>query len=142
MPVTERNHYLPQFYLKAFVSGHESKVFWVYDKNKKVFRPQTPINTGVQRNFYNLENPDGSIDDTLERAVFRPLENVAKPVIDRLLLPHARLTEHDIEELAGFLAFMATRVPRSLRAAQEIGEALAVKNLQELGERPDEIKRI
>lgn len=37
---------------------------------------------------------------------------------------------------------MATRVPRSLRAAQEIGEALAVKNAHELAERPDEIKRI
>ena len=142
MAVTERNHYLPQFYLKAFVSGHEPKVFWVYDKNEKVFRSQTPINTGIQRNFYNLENPDGSIDDTIEREVFSPLESASKPVIDRLLMPHARLTEHDIEALAGFLAFMATRVPRSLRAAQEFGEALAVKNARELGEHPDEIKRM
>ena len=142
MAVTERNHYLPQFYLKAFVSGHAPKVFWVYDKKVKVFRSQTPINTGIQRNFYNLENPDGSIDDTIERVVFSPLESAAKPVIDRLLVPHARLTELDIEGLAGFLAFMATRVPRSLRAAQEIGEALAVKNARDLGENPDEIKRI
>jgi len=142
MPVTERNHYLPQFYLKTFVSGHEPKVFWVYDKNEKVFRSQTPINTGIQRNFYNLENPDGCIDDTLEREVFSPVESVSKPVIDRLLISHARLTEHDIEGLAGFLAFMATRVPRSLRAAQEVGEALAVKNARELEKNPNEIKRM
>ena len=142
MTVTERNHYLPQFYLRAFVSPHEPRVFWVYDKRAKVLKPQTPINTGIQRNFYNLENPDESIDDTLEREVFTPLETASKPVIDRLLAPKARLVEHDIEGLAGFLAFMATRVPRSMRAAQEMGEAMAVKYFLDLGKNPNHIKRI
>ena len=57
-------------------------------------------------------------------------------------MPHARLIENDIEGLAGFLAFMATRVPRSLRAAQQVGEALAVKNALELAKNPDAIKRM
>ncbi len=117
-------------------------MFWVYDKKENAFRPQTPINTGIEQHLYNLENPDGTVDDLLENEVFTPVETASKPVIDRLLAPKARLAPDDIEGLAEFLAFMATRVPRSIRAAQETGATLALHNALELAKKPDQIKRI
>jgi len=74
MPIAERNHYLPQFYLQAFLALEDPKIFWVYDKKDGAFRPQTPINTGIQRHLYNLDNPDGTVDDSLEREIFTQLK--------------------------------------------------------------------
>jgi hypothetical protein len=142
MAVTERNHYLPQFYLRGFLAQNAPKIFCVYDKKENAFRPQTPINTGIERHLYNLEQPDGTVDDTLETQVFAPIESVSKPVIDRLLEANARLVPDDIETLAWFLAFMATRVPRSIRAAQEMGEALVLHHALDLAKQPDRIKEI
>ena len=139
---TERNHYLPQFYLKAFLAQNDPKLFWVYDKKQNAFRPQTPINTGIERHLYNLENPDGTFDDSLETQVFTPIETASKPVIDRILGPNTRLVPDDIETLAWFLAFMATRVPRSIRATQEIGAALTVHRALDLAKKPDRIEEI
>ena len=142
MKVAERNHYLPRFYLKAFLPATDPKSFWVYDKKGGTPRPQTPINTGIERHLYNLENPDGSVGDTLERQVFAPLDTAAKSVIDRLLRPRARLEESDLPKLAEFLSFMGTRVPRSIRAAQELGEALACFHVSNLAEKPEEIRKL
>ncbi len=44
-------------------------------------------------------------------------------------------------ELAGFLAFMATRVPRSIQAAREVGSALASFMTLKFAKKPDEIRK-
>lgn len=141
LSIAKRNHYLPQFYLEAFLSKVEPRVFWVFDKKGGPPRPQTPINTGVEGHLYNIEMPDGSIDDSFERQVFAPVEALSKPLIARLQEPGARMSPDDAQVLATFLGFMATRVPRTINAVQEIGGAIAIHMLQDLAEKPERLRR-
>lgn len=141
MNVTERNHYLPQFYLEAFGTGTKQPLFWVYDKQTLKSRQQSPINTGVEKNLYNIEKADGSIDDFIEREVFSKVDDFPVEAV-RLLLPNdARLLDKDIEKVSMFLAFMATRVPRSIQVTKEIGSAVEEFKLFQLSKKPKEIKK-
>jgi len=79
------------------------------------------------------------MDDSLEKNMFSPIDNLSNAVFDGLLSDNARLDDNDIGELAGFLAFMATRVPRNIQVVQEGGSALASFMALELAKKPDEI---
>ena len=138
--VTRRTHYLPQFYLEYFLPKKEPRIFWVYDKEDGQPRAQTPINTGIERHLYNAVWPDGTVDDSVERKILSPIESIAKPIIDRWLEPHARIKESEIPQMAAFLAFMNTRVPRSIEAAREVGAAVGTHLMLDLAKKPENIK--
>ena len=136
--ITKRNHYLPQLYLKSFLSND---VFWVYYKKGEHPVAQAPINTCVETHIYNFKNPDGSINDSIEKAL-RITENDVKDVIEKLLNPKARLETNDIPKLAEFLSFIATRVPRSINLAREITKEMAVNDLKKISQKQDEIEKM
>ena len=119
---TKRPHYVPKFYLDYFLPDLSSgaKTFWVYNKDGGAPRPQTPINTAVEGGFYSFETLPGAGDDPMERKVFGPIEQGAKPILDRWQLPGARLQSEDVPKMAAFLAFMHTRVPRAMQMVQKI----------------------
>ncbi|MEW6145133.1 MAG: DUF4238 domain-containing protein [Thermodesulfobacteriota bacterium] len=134
---TKRSHYLPQSYLRPFLTYD---VFWVYYKGKNEPIAQTPINTGVKNNIYNFKKPDGSIDDSLEK-VLSGIENDYKMISDKLLQPKSRLDSSDIEKLAIFFSFIATRVPRSIELSREIYKELVIHRLKKLSKKREEIER-
>ena len=135
---TERNHYLPQFYLKSFLSN---KIFWVYYKDGSGPIAQTPINTGVEKNLYTFKNPNGSKNDELER-ILGIAENNATEIIKNLSKPNARLDANDISDLAIFFSFMATRVPNAINLAKELGEEIIRTKLIKFSKNLKEIQRV
>jgi hypothetical protein len=139
MNVSIRNHYLPQFYLKSFTDP-EGK-FWVYYKDRDEPVRQTPVNTGIEKHMYTIEREDGTIDDVVEKKMFAPLESEVSPIIKKLTESKYNLTDVDKENLSLFLAFMVTRVPRSIEVIKEIGEALSTHTLKEFVKDEDEVKK-
>lgn len=59
-----RCHYLPQFYLKYFLS-RDNKL-WVYDRNLNEYREQTPKATGVKKGYYKYKGKDGKMHNDIE----------------------------------------------------------------------------
>ena len=80
MPKPKRHHYLPQFYLNGFCTNGR---LWIYDRTENNFRCQTPINTGVIKDYYTFldeeENKDTKIEEMLSK-----VEGDTKPVIDKI----------------------------------------------------------
>jgi len=136
-----RNHYLPQFYLKFFLKN-DSSVFWVYYKGKNEPIPQTPINTGIEKNLYNIKMEDGTIDDSIERNVLSPLEGEASSIIENLVKNKSQIKDEDIPILASFLSFMATRIPRQIEMIREMGTVFAECIQSDLAKNPKEIENI
>jgi len=131
--ITIRNHYLPKFYLEYFLPKKEPRVFWVYDKDGGEPRAQTPINTGIERHLYG--------DDYIEGKVFSPIESIAKPIMDRWLKARSRIIESEIPQMANFLAFIHTRVPRNIEVVREVGAAMMTSQMQEFAKNPKEIEK-
>lgn len=102
----KRHHYLPQFYLGRFCRNNK---LWVFDREKKEFRQQTPNNTAVKTNYYSVEEKDGGKRTEIE-AMLSQIESHAKQVIDKLLAREA-ITEDEKQILSIFMAFMMNRVP-------------------------------
>jgi hypothetical protein len=136
MDIAKRNHYLPKFYLSSFAQNNESGILWVYYKGKKIPRPQTPINTGIEKHLYNVTKPDGSVDDSIEKELLSPIEGKVSLIIRGLIADKIRLSDYDIPDLALFLSFMATRIPRSIQLATSI------YMLKGLVNKPEELQRI
>ena len=111
----KRHHYLPQFYLGRFCRDDK---LWVFDRDKKEYRQQTPNNTAVKTHYYSVEEKDGEKRTEIE-AMLSYIENHAKQVIDKL---HARevLTDDEKQILSIFLAFMMNRVPDFEKSVNEI----------------------
>ena len=141
MNITYRNHYLPQFYLRSFVNKDNEDSFWVYYKDKKEPIKQTPINTGVEKNLYNIKMSDGSIDDTFERKFLSDIEGRVSPIICRLINSETSIQKHEIPELALFLSLLAARVPRSIGMAKEICELNNLYILKKFTQNPREIQK-
>lgn len=131
--ITIRSHYLPKFYLEYFLPRREPRIFWVYDKEGGTPREQTPINTGIERHLYG--------NDYIERKVFGPIESITKPIMDRWLKAHSRIRESEIPQMANFLAFIHTRVPRNIEVVREVGAAMAISLMKKLAKNPQEIEK-
>jgi len=130
---TKRHHYVPQFYLHYFCN--EGKL-WVYDKEGRPPRIQTPVNTAVEGHLYSLNVPEGMAPDLVETQVLGPIENDAKPVLDRWQYPGERPVVSDVLRVAPFLAFMHTRNPRSIEMVREINHAAISQIQKDLAENP------
>lgn len=131
MNVSKRNHYLPQFYLNNFMLNNESH-FWVYYKGKDDPIPQTPINTGIETNLYNIKGQDDIWDDSVEKKLFAPIDGIGSTVISRIIESKYFIEKDDFNNMALFLSFMATIVPRTIQAVREFAESLVTGNTREL----------
>jgi hypothetical protein len=115
MTAPKRHHYLPKFYLEGFCRDN---VLWVYDRDTKEFRKQTPLNTAVQRYYYSFEKDDG--EKTADIEDFLALvETHAKPVLDKI---HTRETINDNEKvtLSLIIGFLYSRVPSFGKSVNDI----------------------
>ncbi len=106
MSTPKRHHYLPQFYLEGFC---RDDLLWVYDRDKKEFRQQAPINTAVQKYYYSFENDNGERDAEVE-GLLSLVETYTKPIIDKLN-NREYIDETEKETLSIFIGFLYSRVP-------------------------------
>lgn len=58
-----RRHFLPEFYLKGFTCDG---LLWLYNRERKQIRPQTPHNTAIIGHYYSFENEKGEKDYSVE----------------------------------------------------------------------------
>jgi len=102
----KRHHYLPESYLNGFTARGR---FWVFDRESRQFRPQTPKNTAVETDFYTVADEDGSKDRSLETAL-APIDGKAAEVI-RELEGTDSVSAIQIRVLALFVALLRVRTP-------------------------------
>lgn len=138
MNASIRNHYLPQFYLKSFTDNYGK--LWVYYKDRDEPIQQAPINTAVEKHMYTLKAENGTIDDRIEREMLAPLEGAVSPVIKSLIEKKYKLNDIEKDNLALFMSFMVTRVPRSIDTIREVADIYMHFSIQELAKDPAKIK--
>ena len=132
----KRHHFLPKSYLDGFA---RDGCVWLYDREKKEYRCQQPLNTAVIGNFYVFENKDGEKDYSIE-SFFSKIEGSAKLTIAKLEVGGAISTEERLY-LASFIAFLMVRSPKFERVMNEVADATAkhiikhaVPNVEAAGE--------
>ena len=103
----KRQHYLPKFYLAGFTN--ESGKFWIFDRENKEFRIQTPKNTAVEKEYYTLINEKGERDYIIEDLVSF-VEGHTKPIFEKLE-KRKKINKIEKENLALFVSILWTRVP-------------------------------
>ena len=114
MVAKKRQHFIPQFYLKAFrdVSRPEEKrpFVWVYNKGQKYPRRCPVKSIGFKNYCYSVKTPreenDTVIDDFLEK-----IEQATAPCWKKLEHSYQELPKRERAVIAQFLASMHLRVP-------------------------------
>ena len=76
----KRHHFLPEFYLNGFA---RDGLLWLYDRDRKQYRRQTPHNTAIIGHYYAFENQEGEKDYSVEKFL-SVIEGKAKATIERL----------------------------------------------------------
>ncbi len=105
-----RHHYLPQFYLRNFVGRHPKGKLWVYTKDAENFRAASPRDLAIEKDYHTLVRRDGVVDrNTIEDTV-ASLENIAAPVIQKILRG-AALSFEDHQIFSVFISQLLLRVP-------------------------------
>ncbi len=107
MTTPKRHHYLPQFYLEGFC---RDDLLWVYDREEKEFRQQTPQNTAVQKYYYSFENDEGERTAEIED-LLSLIETHTKPIIDKINARES-INGSEKETLSIFIGFLYSRIPR------------------------------
>src|SRR5437899_457179 len=105
-----RHHYLPQFYLRNFVGEHPKGKLWVYTKDAKSFRAASPRDLAVERDYHTMVRRDGVVDRNTMEDTVASLENIAAPVIQKILRGTA-LSFEDHQIFALFISQLLLRVP-------------------------------
>jgi hypothetical protein len=105
-----RHHYLPRFYLRNFVGKNPEGRLWVYTKDAENFRAASPRDLAVEKDYHTVVRRDGVVDrNTIEDTV-AVLENMAAPVIKKVLNGED-LSFDDHQILALFISQLLVRVP-------------------------------
>src|SRR5713101_6495768 len=125
MSSLKRQHYLPEFYLHGFSRNGK---LWVYDRQNRELREQTPVNTGVQGHYYSFTSASGVRQAVIEEMLSR-VESDAKPCLEKLRAGHP-LSLEERQKVALFVAFLRTRVPEFHELVQEMYGKFTSKRMQ------------
>lgn len=122
----KRHHYLPEAYLAGFARGRsDDSIFYLYDRDDRVVRTQTPRNTAVKARYYTVLNKAGQQSTHVEDGLAR-IEGLALPVLRKL----ERRDAINIEErqtFALFVGLLGCRVPQFERGIRETTDELGKK---------------
>jgi hypothetical protein len=105
-----RHHYLPQFYLRNFVGKNPTGKLWVYTKDAEDFRAASPRDLAVEKDYHTVVRRDGVIDRKSIEDTVAVLENMAAPVIKKVLRGEG-LSFDDHQIFALFISQLLVRVP-------------------------------
>jgi len=117
-------HYVWKFYLNAWVDPASERpkcdpYLWFFDVETGEVKSRAPANICVRGSYYEWETPELKEHESPEQ-LYSKVENDAVPVFRKLRRGEWPLTDHERYELAKYMAFQLTRVPR-WREQAELG---------------------
>jgi hypothetical protein len=102
---------------------------WVYDRENKQYRNQTPYNTAVQSHYYTFEDEKGNKNTDIEKGLSK-IEGETGPIISKLN-NREQITDKEKVILSVFIAFLMNRVPDFEKSVNVVNEHL-VKQMIDL----------
>lgn len=113
-------HYVPNFLLEFFaIEGH----LFVYDREDKVIRKQTPRSTAGEKNYYIITTKKGVESDLVEK-MFSQIEKHAAKIIKKINTGDHNLNAQEKADLAMFLAALYLRTPHSINKSHEMSKKM------------------
>lgn len=100
----------------------------IYDREKKEYRRQPPINTAVEKDYYTFESANDAKDCRVEEYLSK-IETEAKSAIVKLEARGALAAEERLY-LAHFIVLLLVRTPKFAREANEIADSTAKHLIQ------------
>ncbi|MEI8015198.1 MAG: DUF4238 domain-containing protein [Nitrospira sp.] len=128
-----KNHYVPESYLNAFAvvhPGDRNPMLWVYDKDGKAPRKQSPKNTAAINNLYKVSH-SGVPPHALEEA-FGKQESGVAPILSRWREHRVVPRIEEIHEVAYFLALLHLRNPKTAKWFEAMTEVMTVERAKAL----------
>src|SRR4051794_3747975 len=108
---TERQHFVPAFYLAQWATPRERNgKLRVFDRTNGSSRPSTPDGEGFARDFYLIESREApqAVEDMLAK-----LEGIGSTAIREVVATDALpTTSEGLRRLMSFVAMQATRTQR------------------------------
>lgn len=143
---TKRNHFVPRHYLKKFAQETDGQIgVWVYDKKIPTVPPKYlhPDVIGLQVNLYTVLGPGGIKDTGLETGVMTPIENLATPILDRLIsTDFFYLSTEEVQVLAWYLALTHLRVPNTISAIGDFESMFTEEYFKERCRDPQKVRQM
>lgn len=118
-------HYVPRFLLEYFT---ENGLLWVYDRQKKEFRPQPPKATAGEKAYYVFTDKKSEKNAELEK-MFSVIEGAGSSIIRDLVAGNGKLDLQEKADLAMFIAALYLRVPESLKRSEDMGKQMAKETM-------------
>lgn len=116
--ISNRHHYLPEFYLKRWAATDGMIVRYHRPHDRVVVSRHSARGTGYEFGLYTLEGV--SDPDRIEREFFKPVDNAAAPILVRLIDDGpAGLDGLDRTRWARFVMSLQLRGPHSLSELKE-----------------------
>jgi len=142
----ERQHYIPQGFLRGFTVPDETsdKFIWVYEKLECRKPRRVSIKSiAWEPYYYEQESESGEKDlDTLEKGLARTIDNVAPEIIRSIVARpgrNANLSAKDKGTLAFFLGLLMTRVPSFREPIKDLHSRIAQQALEQLLENDQDV---
>lgn len=106
-----RHHFLPQVYLRKFVSPKQKPLLWEFDKADGVFRESTPKRSGYEEHFYTVTDVHGRRDNETIEKKFHEIENSVPKLYEALRKEENSIPQETFINFVKFAATMFIRVP-------------------------------
>lgn len=139
--MSQRSHYVPEFYLKNFVTPEETTL-WVFDKKSRQFRKQLPKDTAVIKDYYlsSAEKKEGQ--DSIVETWLSQIEYDASIVIKKWIATPIALNKEDIQKVLPFVAFLHSRVPREMEITRQILQAGLDEAIEKIKRDADDLEKV
>lgn len=125
-----RQHHITKSYLELFCTELKTKkTFWVYDKERKIWRYSQPLNEAVEHDFQRLDHFIGVDPDYLEKA-FADIEGQAIDVIRKMALK--KCIPQSLEEFSPVINLMGIFAGRNLATRNVINKLFEQSSLKTL----------
>ena len=122
----KRQHYLSEFYLRAFVDPYNKPYVWLYEKGNKIIRKASPKDLCVLKEYYSFTTLEGEKDSETFENFLAMIETKVAPIFKKIEI--GKIPEEDEKWWCSFfIAFMITRVP-NFRDNVENGVADFIRN--------------
>jgi hypothetical protein len=145
----ERQHYVPQGFLRGFTATDKNsdKFIWVYEKEKSRKPRRLSIKSVAWESYYyEQETEAGTPDhDTVEKTFAKTVDNVAPAIIRSINTePGAvgSLSSEDQGLLAFFVGISLTRVPSFREPIREIHSQIAQQALMAVAQKDPDVAAV
>ncbi|MBS1723480.1 MAG: DUF4238 domain-containing protein [Armatimonadetes bacterium] len=129
--LSRKHHVVPRFLLAGFTdTGAKHGTLYRFDTEQITVTSGTPKAVGYIRDFYNVQTDSGQ-DDAYERA-YGKIEDVAAPIVRRIVQTRLMPPETDMDSLIMFIASMERRSPRAKRSLDRPVNEIAQLSLEML----------